>query len=105
VDVKVATDERDSKRTAKVVWSWRPTLALSFAEIDLRSDGGKRARLTGGERAISRKPLRREGRIASADLYARCVFFYVHFAHETAVQRAPGFPAPPLLRGLKKFTA
>ena len=37
-----------------------------------------------GERGISRKPLRRESRSASADLYARVRFLMHTFAHETA---------------------
>src|SRR3981081_852738 len=37
-----------------------------------------------GERAISRNPPRREGRIASAEPVCSCAFLFVHFAHETA---------------------
>jgi hypothetical protein len=37
-----------------------------------------------GERAISRNPLRREGRMLSAEPVCSCAFFYCSFAHETA---------------------
>jgi len=37
-----------------------------------------------GERGVSCKPLRREGRIASAEPVCSCAFPFVHFAHETA---------------------
>ena len=50
-----------------------------------------------GERAISREPVRRECRSASADLYARVRFLLVHFAHQTAgAARIPAFPAPSI---------
>ena len=37
-----------------------------------------------GERGVSRKPLRREGRIASAEPVCSCAFFCAFGAHETA---------------------
>src|SRR5260370_36963248 len=46
-------------------------------------DGGKKAGHR-GERAISRKPLRREGRMLSAEPVCSCAHLFVHFAHETA---------------------
>jgi hypothetical protein len=53
-----------------------------------------------GERVISPlKPLRRECRIASADLYAR-VRVFVHCLHtRPRVQRAPGVPCALCLEG------
>src|ERR1700759_924391 len=37
-----------------------------------------------GEHGINRKPLRREGRTASAEPVCSCAFCYLPFAHETA---------------------
>src|SRR6202043_3977872 len=45
-----------------------------------------------GECGISRKPSRREGRIASAEPVCSCAFFYALLHARPRVQRAPGFP-------------
>jgi hypothetical protein len=45
-----------------------------------------------GERGVSRKPLRREGRIASAEPVCSCAFFCACLHTRPRVQRAPGFP-------------
>src|SRR5713101_4756173 len=45
-----------------------------------------------GERGVSRKPLRREGRIASAEPVCSCAFFCALLHARPRVQRAPGFP-------------
>ena len=45
-----------------------------------------------GERVISRKPLRREGRIASAEPVCSCAFSLCTMHARPRVQRAPGFP-------------
>src|SRR6478736_8685954 len=78
----------------EVVWSWRPTLASSFAKDVLRPTGRDPSSIREatvankpdhrGEHEVSRKPLRREGRIASAEPVCSCAFSYVHLAHETA---------------------
>ena len=83
VDEVAAVDERSLSRTAKSCGPGAPVLALSFVGQVLRSDGGKKAGHR-GEREVSRKPLRREGRIASAEPVCSCVLSFVHFAHETA---------------------
>ena len=57
-------------------------LASSVADLSA-SDGGKKAGHR-GERAISRKPLRREGRMLSAEPVCSCAFPLCTFAHETA---------------------
>jgi hypothetical protein len=75
---------------------WRQVLRR-----DPRSDGGKKAGHR-GEHDISRKPLRREGRIASAEPVCSCAFSYVHFAHETAGAARTRLSLRPLhLRGPK----
>src|SRR3977135_486362 len=45
-----------------------------------------------GEHGVSRKPLRREGRIASAEPVCSCAFFCAFVHTRPRVQRAPGFP-------------
>src|SRR5882672_3311595 len=72
-----------TRADGEVVWSWRPTLALSL----LKQFGRRRWQKSSahrGEREISRKPLRRESRMPPLNLYARVRFFLVPFAHETA---------------------
>ena len=89
VDVGGAADESADLRTAKPCGPDAPTLASSW-----RSDPQAMvARKPGhqGERVISRKPLRREGRIVSANLWRlRSCAFFLHA--RLRVQRAPGFP-------------
>src|SRR5438105_15936907 len=78
-------------RTAKPCGPDAPTLASSFAGSD--SCEAMVARKPGhqGERGISRKPLRREGRIVSANLWRlRSCAFFLHA--RLWVRRAPGFP-------------
>ncbi len=50
-----------------------------------------------GERGVSRKPLRREGRDASAEPVCSCAFFCACLHTRPRVQRAPGFPCALLL--------
>jgi hypothetical protein len=45
-----------------------------------------------GERGVSRKPPRRESRIASAEPVCSCAFFCACLHTRPRVQRAPGFP-------------
>src|SRR3981189_3758991 len=45
-----------------------------------------------GERGISRKPPRRESRIASAEPVCSCAFLFALLHTRPRVQRAPGFP-------------
>ena len=50
----------------EVVWSWRPDAGVKFVRSKLlKSDGGNKAGHR-GEREVSRKPLRGEGRDVSA---------------------------------------
>ena len=52
-------------------------------QLPMVDDGGKRARLT-GEHEVSRKPLRREGRMLSAEPVCSCALSFVQIARETA---------------------
>ena len=70
------------RRTAKACGPDAPVLASSFAEYP-PGDGGKKAGHR-GERVISRKPSRREGRTASAEPVCSCAFLVATFARETA---------------------
>src|SRR5438309_1097742 len=69
MDALASQDGRCLRRTAKPCGPDAPTLASSFAgsnscEATVAKEPGHR-----GERVISRKPLRREGRIVSANLW------------------------------------
>ena len=84
MDAEVATDERDSSgRRSRVVLTPRRWCQVrgkqNFPRMTVARKPGHR-----GERGISRKPLRREGRIASAEPVCSCAFSSVPFAHETA---------------------
>ena len=87
---KLAQDEREPTRTAKPCGPDAPTLASSSREY-LACDGGKKAGHR-GEHEISRKPLRRESRIASAGPVCSCAFFCAFVHTRSRVQRASGFP-------------
>jgi hypothetical protein len=56
------------------------------------SDGDKKARSPGRVRRKPLKPLRREGRTASAEPVCSCAFPCFHLHARPRVQRAPGFP-------------
>jgi hypothetical protein len=56
------------------------------------------------EREVSRKPLRREGRIASAEPVCSCASFFVHLAHETAgAARTRSSLRPPFSRRAERL--
>src|SRR6202043_1497620 len=82
----------------EAVWSWRPDagvkLAGSIPPMTVARKPGHR-----GEHGISRKPLRRESRIASAEPVCSCAFFCAFLHTRPRVQRAPGFPCALLFRG------
>ena len=93
----------------EVVWSWRPTLASSFAKDASRPTGRDPSSIREatvankpdhrGEREVSRKQLRREGRSVSAEPVCSCAFSYVHLAHETAGAARTRSSLRPLLKG------
>src|ERR1700676_1323221 len=80
----------------EVVWSWRPTLASSWREVSRRRRWQKSSAHR-GEHEGSRKPLRREGRMLSAEPVCSCAHFLVHFAHETAGAARTRLSLRPLL--------
>src|SRR5438046_5133443 len=95
----LSQDERCLRRTAKPCGPDAPTLASSFAgsdscEATVAKEPGHR-----GERVISRKPLRREGRNVRRTCgdYAR-VLFFLHA--RLRVRRAPGFPCALIIEGI-----
>src|SRR6202043_3544062 len=85
----------------EAVWSWRPDagvkLAGSIPPMTVARKPGHR-----GEHGISRKPLRRESRIASAEPVCSCAFFCAFLHTRPRVQRAPGFPCALLFRGRRR---
>ena|SRR5438105_4466702 len=90
-------------RTAKPCGPDAPTLASSFAGSD--SCEAMVARKPGhqGERGISRKPLRREGRIVSANLWRlrSCAFFCTR---GYGCGEHPAFPAPSIFLRVVRTT-
>jgi len=97
--VDVATWGADCAKTTRdatdgqAVWSWHPGAdAKSAMMLSHRAgDGGKKAGPR-GERGVSRKPLRREGRLPGAYLWSCPVHFYSHGGHGCG--QHPAFPAP-----------
>ena len=87
---KLAQDEREPMRTAKPCGPDAPTLASSPREIS-RGRRWQESPVT-EEHEISRKPLRRESRIASAGPVCSCAFSCFHLHTRPRVQRASGFP-------------
>ena len=80
----------------EAVWSWRPDAGVKsrgsiHAAMVARKPGHQ------GERGVSRKPSRRESRIASAEPVCSCAFFCALLHTRPRVQRAPGFPCALLL--------
>ena len=92
MDAKVATDERDSSgRRSRVVLTprcWRQVREKqNFSGATVARKAVHR-----GELEVSRKPLRREGRDASAEPVCSCAFLCACLHTRPRVQRAPGFP-------------
>jgi hypothetical protein len=98
VDARAARDERSFSRTAKSCGLDAPTLASSRWKQVSVGDGGKKAGHR-GERGVSRKPSRREGRSVSAEPVCSCAPFYVHLAHETAGAARTRSSLRPLISG------
>jgi hypothetical protein len=91
-----------ASRTAKPCGPGAPTLALSSwsAQCALWGDGGKRARSPGRARSKPLKPLRREGRVSSAEPVVLPRAFFLHADH--GCQPVPGLPcALSLVEGLR----
>jgi hypothetical protein len=70
-------------------------------EVSFANDGGKKARSPGRVRRKPLKPLRREGRIASAEPVCSCAHSFVHLAHETAGAARTRLSLRPLFRGTR----
>jgi hypothetical protein len=78
-------------RTEKSCGPDASTLASSWREVSA-DDGDKKARSPGRSRRKPLKPLRREGRTASAEPVCSCALFCTFLHARPRVQRAPGFP-------------
>ena len=100
VDAEPANDERKVSRTAKACGSGTAALVSSSREAELPGgDGGKKA-VRREEHVISRKPLRREGRVFSAGPVCSCAFSFVQFCtRDRGCSAHPVFPAPSSLHG------
>jgi len=82
----------------KAVWSWRPDAGVKFAGNALQATVAKKPGHR-GERGISRKPLRREGRTVSANLWRlrSCAFLFACEAAGAASTRLS--LRPPSIEG------
>ena len=84
----------------EAVWSWHPDAGVKFAGSKTsRGCRWQESPVTGGEREISRKPLRREGRIASAEPVCSCALFCAVCTRDRGCSVHPAFPAPSSFRG------
>ena len=82
-------------RTAKSCGPDTPTLVSSSCGAIRGSDGGKKARSPRRARRKPLKPLRREGRIASAEPVCSCAFSLLRICtRDRGCSAHPVFPAP-----------
>src|SRR5450631_4422421 len=78
------TNDASCVRRSRVVLTPRRWCQVLKKLTLLRDDGGKKARSPGRARSKPLKPLRREGRTASAEPVCSCAFLLSEFARETA---------------------
>jgi hypothetical protein len=76
----------------QVVWSWRSDAGakVAKAQASLAGDGGNQAWSPGRSRSKPLKPLRREGRVSSAEPVVLPRAFLLHADH--GCQPVPGLP-------------
>src|ERR1700736_2894686 len=77
---------------------WRQVRERQLSRATVARKPGRR-----GEHEISRKPLRRECRIASAEPVCSCAFSCALFAHETAGAARTRYSLRPLIGGQGNF--
>jgi hypothetical protein len=93
MDASMQTDERMTA-DGEGVWSWHPWAGAKSAMMIAGDGHGHR-----GERAESRKPLRREGRVVRLEPVVTMLVCF-HLLHaRLRVRPAPGFPCALCLRG------
>ena len=83
MDAKACARRTRADADGEAVWSRRPDAGVKFAGNISRATVARKPGHR-GEHEISRKPLRRESRIASAGPVCSCAFFRAIRAHETA---------------------
>jgi hypothetical protein len=88
---KLARRRTRAGADGEAVWSRRPDAGVKLAGNILRATVARKPGHR-GEHEISRKPLRRESRIASAGPVCSCAFFRAFVHTRPRVQRASGFP-------------
>ena len=93
------TPDENAKAYGEVVWSWRRDAGAKFLGSKLLRGDGDNKPAHRGEHEISRNPLRRESRIASAEPVCSCAPFLCSLHTRPRVQRASGFPAPSCFFG------
>ena len=94
MDALATQDERRVKRTAKSCGPDAPTLASSVAEVSARRRW-QQSPVTGESTKETVKPLRREGRIASAEPVCSCAFLRCTVCtRDRGCSAHPVFPAP-----------
>src|SRR6266851_8009207 len=82
----------------EVVWSWRPDAGVKLAG-SIPPMTVARKPVHRGEHEVSRKPLRREGRMPPLNLYARVRFLLCTLHTRPRVQRASGLPCALCFQG------
>jgi hypothetical protein len=97
-----AFDERHVKRTAKSCGPDAPMLASSLADCSVRR-WWQESPVAKESTKETVKPLRREGRIASAEPVCSCAHFLCILHTRPRVQRAPGLPCALRLERAEVF--
>src|SRR5207245_10103093 len=85
----------------EVVWSWRRDAGVKLLRSKLLGGDGDNKPAHRGEHEVSRNPLRRESRIASAEPVCSCAPFLCSLAHETAGAACIRLPCALLLLRVK----
>ena len=88
-----------ARADGEVVWSWRSDAGAKVAELSA-NDGGNQAWSPGRARSKPLKPLRREGRVSSAEPVVLPRAFLLHADH--GCQPVPGLPCALSFRGTNR---
>jgi hypothetical protein len=78
------------------VWFWRPDAGVKSGGFVPARRRWQESRSPRRARSKPLKPLRREGRTASAEPVCSCASSFIHLHARPRVQRAPGLPCSPL---------
>src|SRR5882762_5443713 len=101
---RVRRQTTGARADGEVVWSWRSDAGakVAKAQASLAGDGGNQAWSPGRARRKPLKPLRREGRVSSAEPVVLPRAFLLHADH--GCQPVPGLPCALSFREDKRIT-